>query len=193
MQASPFPLMLGERVLRQTESGRLSLTTHRVRFDNPALGSTQLVSLTLDAVASCGLITKSHPWLMAVAIAFGFLGLLGIATNSAAVATPMIVAGIVCAIAYALTRSAVLAIGSASESIVVAADASNRDDAIAFIDAVEEAKLQLLSFGSPQTVPEETVKPVHCTPSLTCRRCGRSVSEMGSAFCSECGQPLEVE
>lgn len=62
-----------ERVLRQ--SGPLVLTSHRVRLNQRELGRARTVGMTLDAVASCGLVTASYPIILALGVAMGLVGI----------------------------------------------------------------------------------------------------------------------
>ena len=134
----------GERELLQSNNGSLQLTSHRIRLDQGSGGHSQTVSMTLDAVASCGLVTRSYPVLLAIALIVGLLGLLSGARNEggAAVLLFLVAAGFVAG--YFVTRSAVMEIRSMGGDKIQVAMKAKRDDIVPFIDAVENAKLALL-------------------------------------------------
>ena len=64
-------LLDGEHLVFSSDDGVLTLTNKRVRYDSVSLGHSQLISITLGSVSSCGLVTKTHPFLLVLAaIAF---------------------------------------------------------------------------------------------------------------------------
>jgi hypothetical protein len=139
----------GEKVLLEGDNGTLRLTSHRIRLDLQGGGHSRLVSITLDAVASCGLVTRSQPWLLVLTILLGIVGALLLVRNDTS-GIVLFVLAIGAAIAYFLTRSAVLEIASAAERISIGMKAK-RAEVIAFIDAVENAKLAFLERRAANT------------------------------------------
>jgi hypothetical protein len=136
-------LLPGESALSGVVEG-LSLTSHRVRYDRRVTGGTQVIGITLDAVSSCGLASKTYPILLLLAVlAVGF-GVLEISQESRDQAVGLLLLGVALVVAYSLTRTVVLAISSAGQSIVVAAKGINPDSLVAFVDDVEQAKLKYL-------------------------------------------------
>ena len=136
-------LLPGERKLVEGGNGVLTLTTHRVRFDGRGSGGSQLVSITLDAVASCGLVTKTNPFLVLAALIIGGLALV-FARQLGSWSGYGLVLAVVLAIAYLLTRAGVLSIASAGETILANVKGMDRKAIVEFVDAVEEAKLTAL-------------------------------------------------
>ena len=51
-------LLEKETIISETDFEHLTLTTHRVRFDQRTSDATRIVSITLDAVSSCGVASK---------------------------------------------------------------------------------------------------------------------------------------
>ena len=138
-------LLPEEKVLLEANDGILTLTTHRVRLDQRAAGRSKLVGITLDAVASCGLVTKSLPLLLVVAAIvalFGFVQFYQRSEAGTGVVLLLVAAAFVAA--YFWTRSAVLAIASAGETIAVAVKGMSRDAIADFIETLEHAKLDRL-------------------------------------------------
>jgi hypothetical protein len=132
----------------------LTLTTHRVRYDQTSSGATRIVSITLDSVSSCGIVSKSFPILLILAAIAAILGAVMVSTGmgEGTLRNGTFVVALVLGIAYFLTRKVVLAISSAGESITVAAGGQKPDARIAFIDSVEQAKLAYL--GKVTSQPE---------------------------------------
>ena len=139
-------LLAGEATISESDIEHLTLTTHRVRYDERTSGATRIVSITLDAVSSCGIISKSYPILLVLAVIAALLGLLllNIGMEEGNIRNGLFLGAIALAIAYLATRAVALAISSSGESITVSAGGVNPDVLIGFIDAVEQAKLKYL-------------------------------------------------
>jgi hypothetical protein len=124
----------------------LTLTTHRVRYDQRASGVSQIIGITLDAVSSCGVVSKSYPILLLLAVvAAGFGALQGPAQDSGdrSFTYGLFLAAVLVA-AYFLSRTVVLAISSPGQSITISAQGVKPDALFAFVDDVEQAKLKYL-------------------------------------------------
>jgi len=133
-----------EKTILQDSTGVLTLTTHRVRLEAKSAGQSKVLSITLDAVASCGLITKSYPGLLVLAVLVAVLGYATSRALSASYSEALYIGAAVLVLAYFGTRSAVLSVGSASESITVPTGSLSRDKLVEFIDAVDDAKLAFI-------------------------------------------------
>jgi len=139
-------LLAGETTISEPEFAYLILTNHRVRYDRRISGEARIISMTLDAVSSCGVVSKSHPILLLLAVLAVLLGafLLSTGAEDRSIPNSLILASVVLAIAYFLTREVVLSISSPGESITVSAKGLEPDVLVGFIDAVEQAKLKYL-------------------------------------------------
>jgi hypothetical protein len=113
-------MLRDERELISTNERLLTLTTHRVRVDAKVAGRTRLVSISLDAVVSCGVTTRSHPLLLGVAVLVGLIGVFGLIQKQSGSEGALAVAAVF-AIAYFLTRAATLKVASAGDAIEVPA------------------------------------------------------------------------
>jgi hypothetical protein len=134
-------LLPSEKVVMTSDNETLTLTNFRVRYNAQEFGSSSLVSMTLGAVASCGLITKSFPILLILA---GFTLLAGFVIDDGNKEKLYIAIGVALALTfiYFITRRAVISItSSGSQAIVVPAKGMKRPDIVKFIDAVEREKL----------------------------------------------------
>lgn len=137
--SNKIALIPGEQIVISSDNDVLVLTTKRVRYDSVVWGRSKLTSITLDAVASCGLITRSSPLLLilaAIAVAGAFIqrgdSLVG-----------LLVVAVVLVVAYFLTRKAVISVASnGGQTILVPTKVMNRDAIIGFIEAVEREKLK---------------------------------------------------
>lgn len=114
--------------------GNLVLTSHRVRLDIKNAGESQVQSILLDQVASCGLMTKSNLTLLVLAAAVFVLAVL-----AKQITTAVILGGLLAAL-YWFTRKESLSIASAGGAIEIATSGLDRKVLLEFIDAVEAAK-----------------------------------------------------
>ena len=136
--AQPKPIM-GEQTLLTSDNGILSLTNYRVKYDAKGNGMSKFVSISLEAVSSCGLITRSRPILLILA-AIALIAAFAQPDQSARYG--LLLVGLVLGIAYLLTRSGVITVSSnGGEKIAVPAKGMNRESILAFLEAVMDAKL----------------------------------------------------
>jgi hypothetical protein len=145
-------LLLGEERILDVDSGTLVLSSHRVRHERIQRGQSRMMSICLTEVVSCGLTTRSTPWLLVVGVLLA-LGGIGLITDNDSTGTSILLLGAGCLAAYFLTRKAILSIASAGDRIELATKGRNREDLVAFVDAVERTKLHL--EGTP-SVPGTT-------------------------------------
>lgn len=140
-------LLQGETVLMSSDNNTLVLTNYRVRYDAKEGGASRYIGITLDAVSSCGLVTRSHPILLilaAIAVFGGFAGFMGRMNGDSYLAFGLVI-GAILLLAYFLARSAVFSISSnGGEAIVVPAKGMAREKIVEFLQAVEDAKLNYL-------------------------------------------------
>jgi hypothetical protein len=140
-------LLPGESIVSETSDKQLMLTTHRVRYDDRVPGTTRVIGITLDAVSSCGIISKSHPILLLLAILAGIFGLVqgvGGESDGQGMAYASILLALVIVMAYFLSCTMALAISSPGQSITVSMRGLNLDALVAWVDDVEQAKLRYL-------------------------------------------------
>lgn len=134
--SSRIALLPDERVVMSSDKDILTLTTRRVRYDSTLFGSSLIISITLDSIASCGLVTKSHPILLLLAAA----ALIGAWVIGA---LEGILLGAVLVVFYFLTRRAVISIASnGGQTILCPTKGMDRSVIIEFLEAVEREKLQ---------------------------------------------------
>jgi hypothetical protein len=134
-------LLTGEKVLMTSDKEVLTLTNYRVRFDQAARGASNYITICLDSVASCGLVTKSRPLLLVLA-AIIVIG--GVAQNDSGLKVMSILAAIILVGAFFVTRKAVIAISSnGGEQIIVPVKGMSRDEIIAFLEMLDDARLKL--------------------------------------------------
>jgi hypothetical protein len=133
-------LLPGERVVMSSDQNVLVLTNQRVRYHSSLFGSSQVIGITLDSVASCGAMTSSMPLLLVLAGAT-FIGAFALRRDGQAIC---LVAGVLLVVAYLLTRRAVIYVASnGGDRIVVPAKGMSKDSILEFIDAVEREKVKL--------------------------------------------------
>jgi hypothetical protein len=139
MSDDELTLLSGERVLMSSDGGMLTLTNFRVRLDAKGRGASKYLSITLDAVASCGVVNNARPSLLLLA-AVSAIG--GVVVNDSSLQVALWVFAGLLVIAYLATRTAMLTISSkGGQSIAVPAKGLGRERIIEFTDAVDAAKL----------------------------------------------------
>jgi hypothetical protein len=134
--------LVGEKALLTSDNGVLTLTNYRVKYDAKAQGATKFVTITLDSVASCGLVTKSYPVLLILAAISAIAGIIQRESNG--LVTLLFVA--LCFVAaYFLTRSGVITVRSnGGEHIDVSTKGMKPEIIRTFVEAVVEAKLKFI-------------------------------------------------
>lgn len=139
-------LLPGESTFSETGVEGLTLTTQRVRYDETTFGARRLVSITLDAVSSCSIASKSHPLLLLVAlVAIAFDVLLGtLQADDKSFTYGLLLVAVVLVAVYFLSRAMALVISSPGQSITILARGVKPDALFALVDEVERAKLSYL-------------------------------------------------
>jgi hypothetical protein len=141
-------LLPKEAILLQANEGLLTLTTHRVRLHRSTAGTSTVISMTLEAVASCALVTNGQPALLGAGFLLIAIGAWMLLFGNSTVGVGLILLGCILALAYVMSRKSVLEIASSNGRISVAAKSVTRDELVAFIDALEHAKLRRMSWLS---------------------------------------------
>jgi hypothetical protein len=135
-------LAAGEQVVMSSDGNQLTLTTLRVTLDQASAGASRYISIPLDGVSSCGLVTRSFPILLLLAV-LAAVG--GFVLKQKEATVGGLVVGVILVIAYFVTRVAVINISpNGGESIVVPAKGMARDKVLEFLRAVEDAKLKFI-------------------------------------------------
>ena len=139
--SSPTSFVLpGERVLISS-ANRLLLSNKRVRYDSIDWGRSEFVSMTLDSVASCGLVTRSHPTLLvlsALASIFAF-------TQDQPKIWYLLAVAVAFLVAYFVTRRAMMTISSnGGQSIQMSTKGMTRESVVDFLNSVEREKMNYL-------------------------------------------------
>jgi hypothetical protein len=135
----PLELLMlpDERELLLSDTGQLSLSTHRLRLRVTHWGSDYFISLMLENIASCQAVYRSFPILLVLGV-LGFLG--GLLVGKSEPRIMLLVAGTVLFILYFFTKKMVFRFGSAGDTMTVGADGMSMAAAVEFIDAVEQAR-----------------------------------------------------
>ena len=137
--SNKIALLPGEQVVLSSDNDVLTLTNKRVRYDSVVWGQSNLIGITLSAVASCGLITMSFPLLLILAVV---AILAGFSQRGDSMWGLFFVAAVL-VVAYFVTRKAVISVASnGGQEILVPAKGMNREAIIKFIEAIEREKLK---------------------------------------------------
>ena len=108
-----------EQTLFESPGGGLVLTTHRVRYEVQAGGSSALISIMLDEVASCGVARVQQVILLALA-AISLIGGAFVSMTSNGSGVPFTVGAVIALVlvgVYFASREQVLVIASAGATI----------------------------------------------------------------------------
>jgi len=134
-------LLPDEKIIQTPLDNRIILTSKRIRIDSPSVGSSDLVSMTLEAVASCRLVTRSYQLLVLLAL----LLIIPAFLTKELYRWISIGGSLVLLIAYLRTRYATLEIASkGGGTITLRILGTKRRTIVAFIDAVEQEKMRFL-------------------------------------------------
>ena len=149
---NPLP---GEQTLVQ--AGSLTVTTHRVRQEQISWGAARTIGIMLEDVSSCALLYRSYyGWLILAVIAvLGGLGGSSLIRYNSISAAIGLVAALVFAGLFFLTRRQALLISSAGGlPIVYVLSGADRTQALQIIDTIEAAKdARATSFNGQATTP----------------------------------------
>ena len=124
-------------------NGMLVLTTQRIRYDRARFGHSHIISITLNSIASCQLVTKTKPLLLLISACFLPLSLVCyMYTYMMWSALFVLGLSLVPVALYFNSRRAMISIASSGGTkIHMPVNRMNRDSIVAFIDAVEQAKM----------------------------------------------------
>ena len=139
----------GEAVLLQAAGNRLTLSTHRIRYESDTLGSAEIKGIMLEELASIAMVRSSNIALLvlaAVSLLIGFVVAANDPRMEGALVLGVIVA-IVLAVAFFASRRQVLSFASAGATITVNTQDMKLDAVKEFIDRTEAAKNDRFLFG----------------------------------------------
>jgi hypothetical protein len=135
-------LMPGEEIIRRSDTGLATLTTHRLRFEAKSTGNTYLASIMLEEICSCELTHKSNPLLLLLSLLLLIAGIsLGYYTEPTYIFIGVILA-VIFLIAFFMFRKGFFSIKSAGAPINFPTSNKSFDSLSEFIDEIEEAKNQ---------------------------------------------------
>src|SRR5690242_10212902 len=120
VQAVPATAMRplhGEQVLYRSKSGRMTLTTHRVRFERKGTGFATIKSIMLEELASCAVLRESYPWLLILAVVVMLTGILAAAQVGAGAFIGGGVVALLLVLAYFGSQQQVIHLASAGTTI----------------------------------------------------------------------------
>jgi len=134
-------LVADEQVQHASNKGLLTLTSHRIRYRERRAGSFRLTSMTLDSIASCGVVGRSAPLLVVVGVLSLLGGLLALKGSQQ---TAAVIIGLAFVVAYFVTRRTILSVASrGGEAIALPVRGMGPDELTQLVDAIERAKLEV--------------------------------------------------
>jgi EamA domain-containing membrane protein RarD len=133
-------LLPNEKMIIETDEKELVLTSHRVRYNAKSTNNAEFMSIMLNEVASCGIVKKTKPLLLALAIIIALIGLYVGAKESQTAAIVFILIAFFFGVGYFLTIRKMLEIASAGSSILLNVSKMSMNQIIEFVDELEGAK-----------------------------------------------------
>ena len=130
-----------ESIITQSDDNAVTLTTHRICFEQKGFQTSGTKNIMLEHITSSESITKKYYFWLMVAL-LGILVLLG-ADNGLKVFGG--IAGMVGVAAFFLTRKAFVKIASPTSEILINVKGMDRSKILEFIDKVEQTKHKRLS------------------------------------------------
>jgi hypothetical protein len=139
----------GEAVLLQVAGNKLTLSSHRVRYESDALGSAEIKSIMLEEVTSIAMVYSSNVTflvLAAISLIVGFV----VAANDPRMQGALVIgviAAIVLAVLFFVSRRQTLSFASAGATITVNTQGMKLDAVKELIERAEAAKNERFLFG----------------------------------------------
>lgn len=128
-----------EKILFESKSEALILTTHRVRFEARGFGASDFTSLMLEEIVSCEFVYRSHPALIILGLVAAVSGFVLRGYLEFAWMIGLILMAIFL-LAYLLTIERVLLLASCNAVIGVPIRELGMQNVRSFIDTLEAAK-----------------------------------------------------
>lgn len=131
--------MEGETTIQQSDNGVLTLTDRRVFYNAETMGESSYISIPLDQVAHCALVTSENIWqaiagylMLAAAAAMATLG-----QRTGGVALGVAALGFILVMFYHFSKKQRLSIVSTAGGEISVEASTKRAETIGFLEAVE--------------------------------------------------------
>jgi len=135
-------LFSGEEILTQSNKSIVTLTTHRIRYNNSESGSAHIVSMLLENLSSIEVNYKSNPVVLALGVIIAVCGIImSNNTHDTSIAIAGLAIGAVLILYYFRSRKHIISIASnGGAKIQFETGGMKRDAVIEFINKIETAK-----------------------------------------------------
>jgi hypothetical protein len=140
-------LFQDESVVIKSDDNAVTLTTHRICFEQKGFQTSGTKNIMLEHVTSCESITKKYYFWLIITV-LGILALIGADNDIKAVGG---IAGIIGVAAFFLTRKAFVKIASPTSEILINVKGMDRSKVLEFIDRIEQTKHKRLSTIGTRT------------------------------------------
>jgi hypothetical protein len=136
-------LLPGESVLTFSENGLVTVTTHRIRYNNKVWGQSNFISIMLEKISSIQVLYFSYPLLWIIGVLIAVISLTVTATGN--IGAPELTISLFLAffliVGYFMSRRHICAITSDGGSkIVFHTENMTTDSMIEFVNTIEAAK-----------------------------------------------------
>lgn len=140
--------MPGEKILSYSDKGIVTLTTHRIRYENKVWGESNIISIMLEKVSAVQVIYISYPllWILGLIVsAVGILMMINNNNNMSQIVVTFFIAFFLI-IGYFISRRHICSITSdGGTKIIFRTENMITESMIGFIDKIEAAKAERLS------------------------------------------------
>jgi hypothetical protein len=141
-------LMQNENILTESDNGQITLTTHRLRYDNSVFSKAKIVSIMLENISSIEVDYKSWFLMLILAIIGGAMGVAMSVMGANEQASDLQTAGfiilvfaVIFLLIYLFSRRHVVSVASkGGAKIVFFTKRIGRGSVIEFIDKIEKAQ-----------------------------------------------------
>jgi hypothetical protein len=148
-------LMPDECILQYSDNNLVTLTSHRVRYNNSEWGSSNFISIMLEKISSVQVLYISHPALWILGCVVAIIGVIIASGNNEQHGYGIIpcIVGVFLIAAYFSSKKHICIISSDGGSkIMFKTDGMSTATLIALVDKIEEAKCVRLTEISKKTL-----------------------------------------
>ena len=129
-----------ETIISTLKEETVTLTSHRICYENIRLGSSYNQSIMLEHITSCENYSVNKYWLLIMAGVVTIYGIMKQNDGTENALKYSLIIALILLVAFWITRHSLIVIGSPSTRMYVNVTGLNREDVLDFIDDIEQTK-----------------------------------------------------
>ena len=133
-----------EKILTRSNDDIIVLTTHRICYESKQFNRAYNQSIMLEHITSCENSNTNQNWLLVVAAILVVLSISEYNNHNPQAGNMGIFGAVLCGIVYYFSRRNLIVIASPSTKMRIPATGMSREQVLAFINRVEQAKYKRL-------------------------------------------------